>query len=185
MHCHPYAARHPLGTLFMTGRPHHRGGPWGRGGPGFGHGPRGFRARRGDVRTAILVLLGEEPRNGYALMQEIAERSGDAWRPGPGSVYPALAQLEDEGLIEPAADASGKAFALTDAGRAAVAERGDAPPPWQAAADHGGGRDLRDLIGQVAAAAMQVQMAGSPEQAEEARRLLEETRKALYRMLAH
>src|SRR3974390_151491 len=90
----------------------HRGGPGGPGfrgpfgefGPGAGFGgPRGFRrhgkARRGDIRTAAPLLLAEEPRNGYAIMQEIEERSSGIWRPSPGSVYPALAQLEDEGLI--------------------------------------------------------------------------------------
>ena len=66
--------------------------------PGFGP-PRGPRARRGDVRAALLVLLAEEPRNGYQLMQEIEQRSDGVWRPSPGSVYPALQQLEDEGLI--------------------------------------------------------------------------------------
>src|SRR4051812_18292331 len=85
------------------------GGPGGPGpfGPGFGPGPghhrgprgRGRRARRGDIRAAALLLLSDEPRNGYQLMQEIEERSGGIWRPSPGSVYPALAQLEDEGLV--------------------------------------------------------------------------------------
>ena len=78
------------------GRGRHRGGP--RGGfPGFGP-PRGPRARRGDVRAALLLLLAEEPRNGYQLMQEIEQRSDGLWRPSPGSVYPSLQQLEDEGL---------------------------------------------------------------------------------------
>ncbi len=91
-------------------RPHHRGGfahgPRGEfGGPfgGFmgGGGPRGRgrKARRGDIRTAALLLLAEEPRNGYQIMQEVQERSGGVWRASPGSVYPALQQLEDEGLI--------------------------------------------------------------------------------------
>ena len=80
------------------GRGRHRGGP--RGFPGFGP-PRGPRARRGDVRAAILLLLAEEPRNGYQLMQEIERRSDGLWRPSPGSVYPALQQLEDEGLVAP------------------------------------------------------------------------------------
>ncbi len=72
-----------------------RGGP-----PGAGFGPpRGRRARRGAVKEAVLVLLAEDPRNGYALMQEIEARSEGAWRPSPGSIYPALAMMEDEGLI--------------------------------------------------------------------------------------
>ena len=62
-------------------------------------GGRGRKARRGDIRTAALLLLSEEPRNGYQIMQEVQERSGGVWRASPGSVYPALAQLEDEGLI--------------------------------------------------------------------------------------
>src|SRR3954447_26862627 len=101
----------------------HRGGP-GWGGPGF-PGPRGRgpRARRGDVRTAMLLLLNEEPRNGYGLMQEIEERSGGAWRPSPGSVYPALSQLEDEGLVRVEEVEGGRTFVLTDVGRAHVAER--------------------------------------------------------------
>ena len=80
----------------MRGGPFGGPGPFGRGGPrGRGRG----RARRGDVRLALLRLLAEEPRNGYQLMQTIEERSGGRWRPSPGSVYPTLAQLEDEGLI--------------------------------------------------------------------------------------
>src|SRR5580693_5727276 len=70
-------------------------GPFGPGGPRG----RGRRARRGDIRTAALLLLAEEPRNGYQIMQEVQERSGGVWSPSPGSVYPALQQLEDEGLI--------------------------------------------------------------------------------------
>ena len=78
----------------MAGGGPHGGGPFDR---PFGGG-RG-RKRRGDVRTALLLLLAEEPRNGYQLMQTIEERSDGRWRPSPGSVYPTLAQLEDEGLI--------------------------------------------------------------------------------------
>src|SRR5271157_3954308 len=109
-------------------------GPGARGefaGPGFGGfspgGPRGRgrKARRGDIRTAALLLLAEEPRNGYQIMQEVEERSGGVWRPSPGSVYPALQQLEDEGLIRSEEVDGRKLFALTDAGRELVTERGD------------------------------------------------------------
>src|ERR1700730_16312866 len=107
------------------------GGPFG----GFsGKGPRGRgrKARRGDIRTAALLLLAEEPRNGYQIMQEVEERSDGVWRPSPGSVYPALAQLEDEGLIRTEEADGRKLFALTDAGRKLVAERGtDRPAPWE------------------------------------------------------
>ncbi len=86
------------------------GGPW-RGG--------GRKARRGDIRTAALLLLAEEPRNGYQIMQEVQERSEGAWRPSPGSVYPALQQLEDEGLIRSEEVDGRKLFRLTDEGLAA------------------------------------------------------------------
>src|SRR5215208_2879278 len=114
-----------MGFLAMAGRHHHhRGRGRGRrdfpfGGPmGFGGGPfggRGPRARRGDVRQALLTLLAEEPRNGYQLMQEIERRSEGVWRPSPGSVYPALQQLEDEGLVRAEESDGSKRFVLTDA----------------------------------------------------------------------
>ena len=64
----------------------------------MGPAPRG-RGRRGHVRTSILALLAEQPLNGYQIMQTLAERTDGAWKPSPGAVYPALSQLEDEGLI--------------------------------------------------------------------------------------
>jgi DNA-binding PadR family transcriptional regulator len=168
----------------------HRGGPHfggpGRGGPfgpGFGRGPR---ARRGDVRAALLVLLAEEPRNGYGLMQEIEQRSGGAWRPSPGSVYPALSQLEDEGLVKAEAVGIGKLFDLTDEGRTYVTEHADElGTPWE---DVAGGNEhvaeLRTLVFSVGAAVMQVVQAGTEAQIAEASRVLEETRRSLYRILA-
>src|SRR5271155_2914844 len=111
------------------------GGPFGGFGPGAGFGPgprgprgRGRKARRGDIRTAALLLLAEEPRNGYQIKQEVEERSGGVWSPSPGSVYPALAQLEDEGLIRSEETDGRKLFALTDAGKASVEERPDDRP---------------------------------------------------------
>jgi len=160
---------------------HLRGG--GFGGPPFGGG-RG-RRRRGDVRTALLLLLAEEPRNGYQLMQAIEELSGGRWRPSPGSVYPSLSQLEDEGFIRSTELDGGKVFEITDAGRAHLAERGDAPAPW--AEDDGNehsARKLRPLIGAIAAAAWQVGQAGNEEQIRKASELLDETRRGLYRILA-
>src|SRR5579875_1416932 len=120
-----------------------RGGRWGMGpgfGPGFGPGPGGHRGRRrrGDVRLALLMLLSlESPLNGYQLMQGLEERSDGRWRPSPGSVYPALQQLEDEGLIRAVQTEgeSGRAFELTDAGRGHLAERGEQKPPWEPALD--------------------------------------------------
>ncbi len=161
---------------------HLRGG--GFGGPPFGGG-RG-RRRRGDVRVGLLLLLADEPRNGYQLMQAIEELSGGRWRPSPGSVYPTLSQLEDEGLIRSTEVDGAKAFEITDAGRALLAERGDTPAPWDAGEDddeppH---RRLRPLIGAVAAATMQVGQAGDAQQIAKATELLNETRRKLYLILA-
>jgi len=166
------------------------GGP-GFGGPGFGgqYGRRGRRARRGDVRIALLMLLAEESRNGYGLMQEIEQRSDGRWRPSPGSVYPALSQLEDEGLVrsEDAPGATGRLFRLTDAGRAEVdARESTKPAPWDTPAGDEDDplHELRALVGQVAGATIQVAQAGDANQVTRARDLLVETRRALYRILA-
>ena len=174
------------------GRHRHRGfgpgGPWGEG-PGFGpRGPRGRgrRARRGDIRTAALLLLAEEPRNGYQIMQEVQERSEGTWSPSPGSVYPALSQLEDEGLIA-AADGEGrKLYALTDAGRKAVEERGERPAPWeQMSGDLSPlAHQLGRLIREVGFAFAQIMRTGSESQMQSAKDVLTQARRDLYRILA-
>src|SRR5215212_1653574 len=126
--------------------------------PGFGP-PRGPRARRGDVRIALLVLLAEEPRNGYQLMQEIEQRSDGAWRPSPGSVYPALQQLEDEGLVRTNQADGRRVYELTEAGRAHVEEhRTELGAPWEAFTRDVGDdmRELGGLMKDVAIAAAQV-----------------------------
>jgi len=173
------------------GGPGFRGPGWG--GPHHGRGPRRGRASRGDVRSAILILLDEEARNGYQIIQDIAERSHGMWRPSPGSVYPALSQLEDEGLITAEAEGSGRRYQLTEAGRAYVAEhRAELNAPWDAMAGERerqaerepGVAQFAELMGQTGFAAVQVLRAGSSQQVEEARRLLEETRRGLYRILA-
>jgi DNA-binding PadR family transcriptional regulator len=139
------------------------------------------------VRAAILVLLDEEPRNGYGIMQEIEERSAGAWRPSPGSVYPVLQQLEDEGLVR--ADESGerKVMQLTDAGREYVQERREAlGTPWDTAVAGVSPEmvELRTLVWQVEAAVRQVVASGTDGQHRQARDVLADTRRALYRILA-
>ncbi len=180
---------------FAAGRGHRHHGrgpfgsgpPWGRG----GHPPfpffRGPRSRRGDVRAAILALLAEQPRNGYQIMQELEQRSGGVWRPSPGSVYPALAQLEDEGLVRAEEQAGGRVFALTAQGKAYVAEHKDeVSEPWKAVSSAAGDDfvGVMALIRQLAVAAAQVSHAGTPEQVAEAGKVLREARRALYRILA-
>ncbi len=156
---------------------------------GFGGPGRGMRGRmrRGDVRAAILALLLEQPRNGYQIIQEIAERSEGVWRPSAGSVYPALQQLEDEGLIQADVASGRRDFRLTDAGK----EYADTHPeelaaPWASAADsvNEDARSLFHLIAAVGAATVQVTQAGNAAQVAKATRLLTETRKGLYRILA-
>jgi DNA-binding PadR family transcriptional regulator len=158
------------------------------GGPG-GPGGRMWRKRirRGDVRAAILLLLEEQPRNGYQVMQELESRSEGMWRPSPGSVYPALQLLADEGLVRSESRDGGNVFELTDAGRAHVEEhRERLGLPWQQAGAGvpEGFRELGSLLGQVAVAARQVMHAGSEAQVTAASQLLADTRRSLYRILA-
>ena len=165
------------------------GGPFGGFGPGGGRGPRGRgrKARRGDIRTAALLLLAEEPRNGYQIMQEVEERSDGVWRPSPGSAYPALQQLEDEGLIRSEKIDGRKLLQLTDAGREYVDERGeDKPAPWEQMSGDVSDQahELGRLIREVASAFTQVVKTGSEAQMGEARKVLTRTRKDLYRILA-
>ena len=158
------------------------GGP-GHGGPPWGRGMRGPKARRGDVRAAILSVLSDAPRNGYQVIQEIAERTGGAWKPSPGSIYPTLQQLEDEGLVVQTDDGGRKAYALTDEGRGYVEGHPDEmAAPWAAMTETEG--DLRPVLGQVAAAMWQVMAVGSPEQQTAARDAIVELRKTLYGILA-
>jgi DNA-binding PadR family transcriptional regulator len=166
-------------------------GPRGEfGGGGLGHrgGPRGRgrRARRGDIRTAALLLLAEEPRNGYEIMQEVQERSGGVWSPSPGSVYPALSQLEDEGLIGTEEHDRRKVFALTDTGRTLVEERGsERPAPWESHdLDRTEVHELARLMREVGSAFVQVMKTGSAGQMSRARDVLNTTRRDLYRILA-
>jgi DNA-binding PadR family transcriptional regulator len=151
----------------------------------FGRGPR---ARKGDVRAAILDLLAEGGQwNGYQLIQEIAGRTSGVWRPSAGSVYPALQQLEDEGLIAPEGEGRRRMYALTDEGRTYAEEHADElNDAWDAAAGMTDDEalELGDLIRQVMVAVMEVRRAGSPEQLAQARAVLAQTRRSMYRILA-
>ena len=166
-----------------------RGGPFG---PKFGRGfaVRGPRVRRGDVRAAILDLLAEgQPWNGYQIIQEIGARTQGVWRPSAGSVYPALQQLEDEGLITAAAGEDRRRnYTLTTEGQAYVeAHAEELRASWDAVT---GSVDdamvqLHNLARQVAMATVQVAQAGSPAQVQQASKILTDTRKALYLTLIH
>lgn len=170
------------------------GGPGGFGGPGFGPGPWGpkggrggprGRARRGDVRASILALLKDRPMHGYEMIQEIAERSGGAWKPSPGSVYPTLQLLEDEGLIASESEGGKKLFSLTEAGREAAEAGPEAP--WEEASR---GVDW-EALGEIRQAGFglmeafgQVWKTGTKEQREKALTVINDARKRLYLILA-
>lgn len=158
------------------------GGPVRFPGPFFGRGPK---VGRGDVRAAILVLLAEGPMHGYQIIQELTERSAGVWRPSPGSVYPTLQLLEDEGSIRSEEAEGRRVFHLTDAGEAEVKRRGeDAPAPWEAFGDAGPLIELREVGFGVVAAVMQVAQTGSAGQIARAKEILTDARKSLYRLLA-
>ncbi len=144
------------------------------------------RAQRGDIRTASLLLLAEEPMHGYQLMQAIAERTQGAWRPSPGAIYPTIAQLEDEGLVTVTPNLGRKLVALSDAGRAYLNEhRATMADPFTAITKQGGGsNDLRGSVEQVHIAARAVGTGGTSEQIAAAQEVLAQARRALYLILA-
>jgi DNA-binding PadR family transcriptional regulator len=123
--------------------------------------------------------------HGYEMIQEIAERSGGAWKPSPGSVYPTLQLLEDEELVVSGSEGGRKLFSLTGTGRAAADEGPDAP--WEEAS-RGVDREALSEIRQAGFGLMeafgQVWRTGSKEQREKALALVDETRKKLYLILA-
>lgn len=156
--------------------------PGDRPGRGYG-GPRRGRPSR-DARGVILALLAEGPRNGYQIIQAIEERTHGAWRPSSGSVYPALQQLEDEGLVAPVEHEGRRAFALTEAGAAQVRERPAAPDLGDLGGDAGPRGELRRALRDLMEAARQVARTGTAAQVAEAASTLDGARRALYRLLA-
>ncbi|CAJ1505076.1 PadR family transcriptional regulator [[Mycobacterium] kokjensenii] len=187
----------PFGFGTGPGFRHGYGGPGF--GPGFGPGPglgfgfgppgrrghrRGHRGRRGDVRVAILALLAEAPMHGYEIIQQIAERSDGLWRPSPGSVYPTLQMLVDEGLIV-GSETGGKKrlFELTAEGRD-VAEQIETPP-WEQITDSAdqGQLNLRTAVDQLFGAVAQAAQAATPEQQQRVVDILNGARKSIYGIL--
>jgi DNA-binding PadR family transcriptional regulator len=180
---------------FSQGRAHHGG--FGRHGfkPPFGPGGhaqmmaafagQAGRARRGDVRTAVLRLLAEQPMHGYQIIQELSERTEGAWSPSAGSVYPTLQMLADEDLITAEETAGKKVYSLTETGRATVAEMADQPAPWEEPKPSGVGNSAyRDAAGRLMQAVWQIGTSGSAEQTDTAVEVITEARKKLYAILA-
>ena len=145
----------------------------------------GARMGRGDVRAAVLALLAEKPMHGYQIIQEIEERSGGAWKPSPGSVYPTLQLLTDEGLVSAEESGGRKTYSLTDEGTKQAAAA-DQPAPWEAqSAGHGGRTTALPKAGiALAQATAQVGQSGSAEQVAEAVTVLEDARRKIYAILA-
>jgi DNA-binding PadR family transcriptional regulator len=140
--------------------------------------------RRGDIRTAVLAVLDEQPRHGYEVIQALEEKTERAWRPSPGSIYPMLQMLEDEGLARSTERDGKRVYELTAAGKAEATERIEEAggPPW--AADDSKIGSLRGAVMQLHEAARQVGGAGSPEQVDRAVQIVTDARKQLYRILA-
>jgi DNA-binding PadR family transcriptional regulator len=155
-----------------------RGGPWGRG---------GRRAGRGDIRAAILVLLAEKPSHGYQIIQELESRSNGAWRVSPGSVYPTLQQLEDEGLVRlVAGETERRVYELTDSGRAEADRLKTERAPWDEAAGAVPNDfvELKGLVVGLVTATWQIASSGEGAQLNAAKDILRDARKRLYMLLA-
>ena len=178
-HEHEHDHEHLHGRHF--GGPGMRGprGRWGGGRGGWGG---GRRMPRGAIRTAILVALRDEPGHGYEVMRRLEEMSGGLWRPSPGSVYPHLQMLEDEGLVQSSEVEGSRTFTLTEKGRAEAAK---ATLPWQGAAESDDDvRTLRLGVGQLMSAAKQLAGAGEKAQIERGIAVIQKARKELYQILA-
>lgn len=168
-----------------------RGGPGGPGGPFMRPFPppwaAGRRMRRGGMRVALLSALQDGAAHGYELMGRLEQRSGGRWRPSPGSVYPTLQALEDEGLVKSSESEGKKVYELTDAGRTeATAQTEAGGPPWMGMGGPDGGphAKLRNAVMQLGGACQQVAASGSPELVEKAEQVVTEARRKLYQLLA-
>ncbi|TDE17913.1 PadR family transcriptional regulator [Actinomadura sp. 6K520] len=166
-------------------------GPWGPGGPMFGPGAhrgrggaRGRRTRRGNVRAALLALLAERAMHGYEMIQELDGRTGGVWRPSPGSVYPTLQMLEDEGLVSSQEQGGKRLFSLTSTGREVASAQATAP--WDEVTAEAGENVMRgrEAIGQLMGALQQVMAVGSETQKARALDVVNDARRRLYGILA-
>lgn len=124
--------------------------------------------------------------HGYDLMKELEDRSGGMWRPSPGSIYPTLQLLEDEGLLKAEEQDGKRVYAITDAGRTELEARTkrSGRAPWEAGLDDEGLAQLREAGFKLAAASMQVAKTGTTEQRKQAAEILSDARRRLYAMLA-
>jgi DNA-binding PadR family transcriptional regulator len=161
------------------------GFPFGHGGPGPHTHGRGRRGRRANVRAALLALLLERPMHGYEMISELDSRTRGVWRPSPGSVYPTLQMLEDEGLIVSEESGGRRRFSLTDAGRAEAEAAGE-QVPWAEFTDDtfATWHDVRDATFGAMNALRQVMTSGTDEQRQRAIEVIGEAKRKLYAILA-
>jgi DNA-binding PadR family transcriptional regulator len=159
-----------------------RGGRGGRGGWGGERGGwgGGRRMRRGDIRKSILKVLSDSPAHGYEVMRRLEALSGGLWRPSPGSVYPHLQMLEDEGMVTSSEQDGTRTFALTEKGQAEAAAGGDLP--WQS--DDDKILSLRLAVTQLMGAAKQLSGAGVESQVQRGIDIVQRARKEIYQILA-
>lgn len=146
-----------------------------------------MRMRKGDVRSAVLRLLNESPMHGYQIIHEIESRSGGAWKPSPGSVYPTLQLLVDEGLLESKETKGRRTYSLTATGKDVAAAEAESPAPWDTGFDRPTGpRGTLALSGmKLAKAAAEVARVGTPEHMEKATKLIDEATKKLSSIVTH
>ena len=146
----------------------------------------GGRMRRGEIRTALLAELSEAPGHGYDLIQRLEDKSGGEWRPSPGSVYPTLQMLEDEGLVRSTERDDTRVYEITDTGRAEAERRSKEAggAPWEGNRSRSPRGQLKDSAVQILLASRQLQHAGSDEQVEHALEIMRNARKQLYGLLA-
>ena len=146
----------------------------------------GTRMGRGDVRAAVLAILAEKPMHGYQIMAEIEERSGGTWKPSPGSVYPTLQLLADEGLILATESEGRKTYSLTEEGRDVAGADSDRTAPWEASGSRENLRTgaLPKAGVDLAQAVAQVGRSGNPEQVKQAVDVLDEARRKIFSILA-
>lgn len=177
-----------------------RWGPWWDDwGPEWGGPPSrgsGQRMRRGDIRTALLSALEEGPAHGYELINRLEQKSSGMWRPSPGSVYPTLQLLEDEGLVNSEKQEGKRVYQLTDAGRQAANERSERSggAPWEQWTGENlhetlksfrkVGERMGPLFKPLAVAMRQVAMEGDPSKLDRAADVLRKATKDLYQILA-
>ncbi|HVC07901.1 MAG TPA: PadR family transcriptional regulator [Solirubrobacterales bacterium] len=152
----------------------------------YGRGRGGPRARRGDVRAAILALLAERPMHGYEMIKEIEERTEGAWTPSAGSIYPTLQLLEDEELISGQEIEGKRRFTLTEAGAAEQAEKAGERTPWDAVRADAAPEQilLAESMKKLHHAIRQAFTAADQGQQKRVQQLLDETRRKIYAILA-